>query len=327
MLKKVKKNILIALTISVLFYLALTIYANFDSVIGAFAKFNWKLIPLLLSLSFLNYISRFVKWDYYLGLLNVKISKKDSFTIFMSGLLMSVTPGKIGELIKSYLVRQVKNEPISKTAPIIFIERVTDSISLLILASIGVFIFGHDKVIIIGTALFFVLLTVTISNRKLSLWILSKLERVTFVHKYFSHIKTAYESSYKMLKPIPLIKMLIVSFVAWFFECFGFYIILINLGINISILWSTFVYAFSTIVGAITMLPAGIGVTDGSLTFLIIDRGYPKDIAVAATFLIRAVTLWFAVLVGIIAVSFYQKKYGKITLEKNNLSGESYGKV
>ncbi len=130
MLKKVKKNILISIAAAGLLYLGFTIYADFDQVISTFAKFNWLLFPLLLFLSALNYISRFLKWDYYLSVLKVKVRKMDSLAIFMSGLIMSVTPGKMGELLKAYLVKQINGTPISKTAPIIFAERITDFISL-----------------------------------------------------------------------------------------------------------------------------------------------------------------------------------------------------
>ena len=63
------------------------------------------------------------------------------------------------------------------------------------------------------------------------------------------------------------------------------------------------------------MLPGGLGVTDGSLTLLIIKEGFAKELAVASTFIVRVVTLWFAVFVGIISVLMYQKRFGKIKVD------------
>ena len=104
MFRKLKKKILFSLIIAGIVYLTFTIYADYEKVISAFAEFNWILLPLLLFLSFLNYFTRFFKWDYYLSVINVKIKKLDSLSIFMSGLIMSITPGKVGELLKSYLI-------------------------------------------------------------------------------------------------------------------------------------------------------------------------------------------------------------------------------
>ena len=315
MLKNLRKKILISLAVAGVLYLAFTIYADFDQVLKAFEKFNWLLFPLLLLLSLLNYFVRFFKWDYYLSLIKVKVTKIDSLSIFMSGLVMSITPGKMGELLKSYLVKELNQTPVSKTLPVIFAERVTDFISLLFLALIGAYVYNYGREIVLGVSVFFFLVVVIISNKRIAMPVLKLLEKSSFLRKHLASIHNAYESSYQLLRPVPLLKMSLLSLGSWFFECLGYYIILINFGVDISLLWATFSYGFATIVGAISMLPAGLGITEGSLTFLLIQKGSPKEIAVASTFIVRVVTLWFAVLVGIISVTLYQKRFGKITVE------------
>ena len=233
----------------------------------------------------------------------------------MSGLIMSITPGKVGELMKAYLVKQINSVPVSKTAPIIFAERITDSTSLLIISVVGAYSFSYGTNIIIFVSIFMLLLLIIISNKKIALPLLKLLEKNKFLNKHLEKIHNAYESSYQLLRPWPLIYMTFVSLISWSFECLSYYLILIIFKMDIGIFWSSFSYAFATIMGAISMLPGGLGVTEGSLTFLAIRKGIPKDISVASTFIVRVVTLWFAVLVGIIGVSFYQKRFGKISEE------------
>jgi len=233
----------------------------------------------------------------------------------MSGLIMSVTPGKVGELLKSYLVKEITNEPISKTAPIIFAERITDFVSLLIIAIVGAYIFDYGGEITIGVALFFLVIIVIISNKRLALPIINLFEKIKFLEKYLHNIHTAYTSSNQLLKIKPLLLMTFVSLISWGFECLGYYFILLNFQIDFGLIWASFSYSFATIIGAISMLPGGLGVTEGSLTFMLIQENISKDVAVATTFIVRVVTLWFAVIVGIISVSFYQKRYGKLTIE------------
>jgi uncharacterized protein (TIRG00374 family) len=315
LLDKIKNKIFISLAFSGVIYLAFSIYANFDNVISAFDFFNWFWLPVLLLLSFANYSVRFLKWDYYLSITKVNVGKIDSFSIFMSGLIMSVTPGKVGELLKSYLVKQIKNVPISKTAPIIFVERITDFTSLMIIALIGAYSFSYGREIVVAVTIVLIILLIILSNKKIASPVLKLLEKNRFLNKHLEKIHNAYNSSSIMLKPLPLLYMTVVSLISWSFECLSYYLILIIFKINVSLLWASFSYAFATIVGAISMLPGGLGVTEGSLTFLAIDKGFPKEIAVASTFIIRIVTLWFAVFVGIISVSFYQKRFGKISVE------------
>jgi uncharacterized protein (TIRG00374 family) len=315
LLKKIRKNIFISLSVAGILYLGFTIYANFDNVIFAFASFNWFLIPLLLILSLTNYCVRFLKWHYYLNVVDVKIKTIDSFSIFMSGLIMSVTPGKMGELLKSYLVREVTKTPVSRTIPIVFAERITDFVSITIIALVGAYVFNFGRAIVIGVGIFFLVILIFISNRSIAEPIIRLFEKSKFFRKHLESIHNAYESSYQMLRPMPLIYMTLLSLVSWSFECLGYHLILINFHIGVSFLWSAFSYGFAIIVGAITMLPGGLGVTEGSLTFMLVRNNFPKNIAVASTFIIRVVTLWFAVFVGIFSVTIYQNRFGKISVE------------
>lgn len=304
-----------SIVIAGVLYLAFTIYADFNQVISAFGKLNLLLVPVLLILSFLNYFARFLKWDYYLSVVKVKMKKTDSLSTFMSGLIMSVTPAKLGEVLKSVLVKEITGEPISKTAPIILAERITDFLSLLLIAIVGALVFDYGGNITILVTVFFIVLIIIISNKQIALPIINFSEKIPFVKKYIHNIHSAYENSYQLLKIKPLILMTLLSLVSWGFECLGYYIILLNFSINFGLLWASFSYSFSTIVGAISMLPGGLGLTEGSLTFLLVQKKIPVDISVATTFIVRVVTLWFAVIVGIVSLTIYQKKFGQIKNE------------
>lgn len=70
---------------------------------------------------------------------------------------MSVTPGKIGEVFKSYLLKEQIGTPISKSAPIVFAERITDFLSLVLLSLTGALMFGYGTNLIIGFGILFIL--------------------------------------------------------------------------------------------------------------------------------------------------------------------------
>ena len=54
-----------------------------------------------------------------------------SALVFGAGLSLSITPAKLGELVKSYLLREMHDVPAPQTAPIVVAERVTDLVALL----------------------------------------------------------------------------------------------------------------------------------------------------------------------------------------------------
>ncbi len=308
MIDKIKKNVIAAIIITAVIYLAFSFYADFDSVVKSLIGFNWYAVILVLLLTSVNFFVRFLKWHYYLRLLKIDVSFTNSLLIFLSGLVMSVTPGKFGEVLKSFLLKNISGTPVSESAPIIFVERITDFLSVLLLTIAGAVFFDYGLVTVIITSAAFVALTIIINNRRLSLGIIGYLEKIKFIGKNITKIHSAYEASFKMLRFKPLYEMTFLSILAWLPECFGFYIILTNFNVQVSVFWSIFVYTFSIIIGALTMLPAGIGVTEGSLTYFIFNQTGVMNTAVSATIIIRIATLWFAVIIGIISLSYFKKR-------------------
>lgn len=316
MIEKLKKNLVFSFLITAIVFFAIAVYADFNSVIDSFKKFNWLLLPVLLLLSSGNYVVRFFKWEYYLRLLGIKIPLDQSIKIFFSGLSMSASPGKMGEVLKSFLLKEIFNEPISKTASIIFAERLTDFLSLTFLAIIGVYFFNYSAIWVYFVLIFFVMLIIAISNRKIAESLISVLNKFSYLKSHSTKIINLYETAYLLLQPIPLLRMILLSTFSWFFECFAFYLILINFDLNVTILFPTFVYSLSTIAGAVSMLPGGLGVTEGSLSLILISSGISKEIAIASTLIIRAVTLWFAVLLGSTVLFFFNKQYKSSLINK-----------
>lgn len=311
MFSKYKKKILLSAVFGALIFLGISFYADFDKLIGALGKFNWFFFPLILSLSFLNYVARFYKWEYYLKILNIKVAPLLSFKIFLSAFVMSVTPGKMGEVLKSYLLKEETGTPIAKSAPIIIAERITDFISIIIICIMGAYVFDYGRSVIIGVGIFFIAVTLILSYQKLSLAIINSLERIKFLSKHVHRLHVAYDSIYQLVKIKPLIIAILMSLVAWGFECGGFYFVLkifsSTSNVETGFLTASFIYCFSTLVGAIAMLPGGLGATEATLTGLLIVLKIPKDVSAASTIIIRIATLWFAVVVGIVAVYFYNK--------------------
>src|SRR5438128_2166450 len=131
--------------------------------------FEWWLLPIILLFTLFNYVLRFFKWDVYLRLIGATgVAKKDSLMIFLSGMAMAMTPGKVGEVLKSYLLKQVRGTPIATSAPIVMAERLTDGVAMLILASVGLFQFGGNyRAVMILVAVFVVVFLFVFQNRAL----------------------------------------------------------------------------------------------------------------------------------------------------------------
>ena len=103
-----------------------------------------------------------------------------------------------------------------------------------------------------------------------------------------------------MLSPRPLIVSALLSCFAWGLEGIAFGLCIRGLGFDgLTMGAAVAVYAISTILGALTFLPGGIGLTEASMAGLLIAAGMAGPDASAATLLIRLVTMWFGVALGL----------------------------
>ena len=141
---KIRSRLLISMLFGILVFAGLLAYGDFKSVGGGLKDFRWELLPLILLVTLGNYALRFVKWEYYLRQIGVTgLKRVDSFLIYFSGLGMTITPGKVGEWLKSYLLKEMHGTPVTKSAPILLAERLTDGLALIIIAIAGLAVFGH----------------------------------------------------------------------------------------------------------------------------------------------------------------------------------------
>ncbi len=308
MWSKFRKRILFSLALGALVFIALTIYADFDQLALAFARFDWFLFPVILLTSSINYAFRYFKWDYYTKQLGIRPSTKNNLIIFFASFIMALTPGKFGEVMKSYLLKKVNNTPMATSAPVILAERLTDFIGLVIIVIVGAWMFDIGRVAVAVFAVLFFGMTSLMAWRRGSVAIIHVLERTPFINKFAHHFHEAYESIYVLLRPLPLLVATVLSVISWFAESLGFWIVLNQFQAPPTMFKAIFIYAFSTIVGSITMLPGGLGMTEGSLTGLSVLAGVENSIAVASTFIIRAATLWYAVVLGIVVIFGFQHK-------------------
>ncbi len=310
---KYKKYIIPTIIFAAAFYIALSFYGNIDRLGEIFENFNWAVLPLLLIISLLNFFFRFIKWHFYLKGISSDVSGFESYLIFNSAMSLSFTPGKVGDFIKTYFLKETKNLEVSKTAAIVFAERVTDMVSLLLITIFGAYSYGYGlNVILVLSTLFFVLILL-LSFRGIGDFLADKLAGIKLLGKIIEPFRIAYITSGELLHPVKLILMTALTVIAWGIECLGFYIILFNFNVQVSYYNVLFIYSFSILVGSVSMSPAGLGFTEGSLTYLLMNNNVKKDIAVASVILIRVVTLWFSVLVGLISLFFYKKHETKIT--------------
>lgn len=307
-MKRLLKRLLIGLALGVGVYAAGTIYVGVDKLASSLASFSFGLLLPVLGLTLINYALRFAKWQIYLRTLSIEVPTSESSLVFLSGLSMVVTPGKIGELLKSYLLKASRDVPMALTVPVVMAERVTDLIALMILMSSGLMTFRAGLLpmaILGGVVLLFLLI---VGYRPLALFLLRWSCKVPGIGRFGDRLLAFYESTATLFRPRPLVVATLLSVASWFCECLGTYLIVGGFpSVHISLLMATFVYSAGTVGGLPT--PGGIGLTDGGMTAMLhLLARIERSVAAAATLLVRLTTLWFAVIVGVVALLLFSRR-------------------
>ena len=308
--RKIRTGIISSLVLAAIVMAAIALYADLPQMLKALVNFRWEYLPLILGLTLFNYFWRFIKWKYYLGRLEIHVHWLKSLLIFLSGLSMAITPGKIGEFLKTYLLKTVTEVPISRSSPIILAERLTDGIAMIGLAMTGLILYRSGWELLLTLFILGLAVILIIQNRQLALTLLGFGERMPIISRIAHLIRTFYESSYTLFQWRPLLFAILIGLISWSGECGALFFVYAGLGITISVdlfMKSMFILAISSLVGSASGLPGGLGTADGSmlgLTHLLITPS--RAIAGAATLLIRLCTLWFGLGLGVIALVLFR---------------------
>lgn len=289
---------------------AIALYADVPRMVATLAHFRWEYLPLILGFTLFNYCGRFYKWQYYLKRLKISLPWSKSLLIFLSGLSMAITPGKVGELLKSYFLKRAVGTPISRSSPIIVAERLTDGIAMLGLAATGLVLYRFGWEVLLALLLIGLTGIALIQNRQLALALLSRGERLPVLSRVAHMLREFYESSYTLLQWRPLLLAVTIGLISWSGECVALYFVYKGLGVADSIdlfIKTMFILAVSSLIGSASGLPGGLGTADGSmlgLTRLLISTS--ATLGGAATLLIRLCTLWFGLLIGVCAALIFR---------------------
>lgn len=310
---KYKKPLITGLLIGFLVFVALLLLADMREVAQAFSRMELRLLPPILLLAPLNYLFRYFKWNYYLKLSGIHPQPRMNRLIFMSGLSMTVTPGKLGELLKCYLLKEHVNAPISRTSSIVMAERVTDALSMVILASLGflAFPYGGGVIPVVAVAAILIITVLFFHLDPLFQYLTTKaawLNKSKYLQRGLFFLANFQRSAKLLLAPSGLLFAVGIGVVSWSFEGFVVYLAVQALGGEISVLASIFVVSFSSLLGAVSFLPGGLGVAEGSIMALLLLMGLESEMAAATTIITRVSTLWLGVFIGLAGLALARKE-------------------
>ena len=309
-MSRASRRILLVIVAGVAIFAGFSIQADVSALSDRLAGFGWWAFAAACALALCNYGIRFLRWSLYLASRDIAVPWRISALTFLSGFALSITPGKLGELIKSYLLRACADVPMTRSAPIIVAERVTDLLALLVLGLLGVAFYGVARSMVIAGAAVIAGGLLILAWPRAAHWLIDQLGRIGLLARLAAKLHLFYDGLAVLVRPRPLTWATGLGVVAWLAECVGFALIISAFpGTDVPVGLATLIYAATTVAGALSFLPGGLLVTEATMTLLLVQssRGVDQPTAVGATILTRLATLWLAVLLGLLALAVLRR--------------------
>jgi uncharacterized protein (TIRG00374 family) len=291
-------------------YVAFAFYADIGKLSRTSLKIDYLTIPLIVVSMTTAILLLGLRFHRFLGILDIKISVKKSILIYLTGLSLAVTPGSSGQIIKSQIMKKEFGHAISKTSPLILIEKWNElcaSLLILIILALINSILESMLIIMIGIAVAVFLLSI-MRYRTL----LNSLKKIIVRFPRLKAFEESIENSQDTLRLLSskknIIEGIIMTTPAMVIQAISVYFAFHALGINIAFVLSTQIFYVAVISGILSFLPGGLGVTEGSMAALLL-KYYNHDLTflAGAVIFVRLVTLWYPTFLGIILGQFIVK--------------------
>jgi len=295
---------LIGFILLTVFYVGALLWTDSKKEVFSQIPLLMNAIPALIGISFFSYLVRYFRWHWLLRRAGYKVALGYGFLAYLAGFAFTATPGKVGELIRiRYFSRA--NVPASTSFGAFVFERAFDLIVVLLLASL---VISQQKyfIIALGFVLVFLAFLVLLAlNAALIGWIIGLLNSFGWARLagIVLVVRDGLAACRLWFKPLDLLVCFACGLAAWGATAAGFLLLTQGLGISIDSITVFAMYPLAMLVGAASMLPGGVGTTELTIVLLLGFYGVSTGVATLAAVAIRLATIWFAMLVGFIAVA------------------------
>jgi glycosyltransferase 2 family protein len=301
-MENIRKIILIIIT-TIIIYAIFLLITDINKILDKIINFNIIYVPVIITLVIVSWVIVYIRWHLILKTIDVSIPHSVNFQLFLAGGALGITPGKVGELFKSQILKDKFNIPRTKTAPLFILEKFLDVIGAMVVAVFGIWFLPEIGYLVIGGLISLIFIAKIITSKKLFLKALDFLKHFKFMNKFIVPLSSSHENLSNIIYKKEMISFIFLSILYWVVIGCAAYFVLLGLDIDtIGLINTISSYSSSLIIGAISFIPGGVGIAEASLIGLFTLQGTELSEAIVVVVLIRLFTLWFSTVSGFIAL-------------------------
>lgn len=270
-----------------------------DRVVGEVLALPPLLVFGVAAASLANFALRARRWQIAQGRIGIALRYPRTLLYFMAGYALLLTPGRIGEAVRLWLLRRGHGARYERTFALLALDRLADGVVFVLFILIGLASFSGFAAAAAGVALllaaalwlFFrpapLIATIGWAYRRLGRW-----------PRFFARLRVALRQGRQIAEPRLLGTAFALTLAAWLVLAGGLALLLRGLGVEAGLVDAMFILGAASAAGALIVVPGGLGGTEGAMLALMAGLGATTESAIAATVVFRALTLWLSVAIG-----------------------------
>jgi uncharacterized protein (TIRG00374 family) len=276
------------------------------------SKISWAQLLFLLALSLVNYLLRACRWFLFSSALGIRLSALQVLRHFIGGFALTMTPARLGELVRVRWINKEAGTPIEVAAPLVLVDRAADLSAMGLLLVGALLLMGGGIAGGIPIAVLAISAAIVATRPKLFRGVITALwKTVGRYPRLFVRLRRAATSLTPFSNPSLALPALGLGLVGWFAEAYAFYILMGWMGAELPLWTCVGIFVFSMISGGLTGMPGGLGGAEAAMIALLSVQGVPLEVSIPATAIIRVTTLWFAVILGLLVFPIAEAKAAK----------------
>jgi uncharacterized protein (TIRG00374 family) len=311
-------SIVLPLILLVLFARALPGF-KLDQVPGLILQAN----PLLLLGAFAVFYAGFplrgLRWAILIRGTGFPLRIRDATEIiFISWLVNCLVPAKLGDLYRAYLLKINSTVSLSRTFGTVFIERILDLFAIVVLGlASGYWSFrgrlpGDVQVVFaVGVAVVVALAAGLLSMRNFGRRVITALPLPHRVIEFYDRFEEGVFSAVG-LRALP--RLIVLTALIWATEAMRLFLVVEAMGfpsVHLGISGAFFVALTGSLLTAVPLTPAGIGVVEAGVVFVLtVVYGIDQSQALAITVVDRVISVLSIIAFGSLAYWFSPKRRG-----------------
>ncbi|MGA9032718.1 MAG: lysylphosphatidylglycerol synthase transmembrane domain-containing protein [Sulfuricaulis sp.] len=294
------RSVVIFVAIGASLYLSAMLWFGWEQAIATIRKLGILTLVVGGVIASSAYLWRFARWHYLLSRFGYRVSKQSNFNIYLAGLALTVSPGKLGETVRS-LMLMPHDVKAGHSLGAFLADRLSDVIGVCFLGIVAGIINGRINWLLaiiamslLGVSLFASYAITHPASGGFWEWLAEKIKWLPIRGG-----QAVLKSWAALWSPLRAITFAFVAVAAFGIQAgvFSWYCHLA--GIDISSADAVAIFVNATLFGAASMLPGGLGAMEAALVLQLTGYGVENSLAVSVAIATRLVTLWLGVLLGV----------------------------